>query len=68
VANRIEVIMQVGDLVTYKRKDPLNRFSYQIGLVVGKCPIIELDDWFIVQWGTGAKFAENRRFLKLVKK
>jgi len=59
--------MQVGDLVTYKRKRKDNKFSYQIGLVVGKCPIIELDDWFIVQWSTGAKFAENRRFLKLVK-
>jgi hypothetical protein len=60
--------MQVGDLVTYKRKRKDNKFSYQIGLVVGKCPIIELGDWFIVQWSTGVRFAENRRFLKLVKK
>ena len=59
--------MQVGDLVTYKRKDPLTRFSYQVGVIVGKCPIIELGDWFVVQWATGANFAENRRFLKLVK-
>jgi len=60
--------MKTGDLVTYKRKDPHNRFSDQIGVVVGKCPIIELGDWLVVQWSTGAKFAENRRFLKLVKK
>ena len=60
-------MFKVGDLVTYKRKDPLNRFSDQIGVVVGKCPIIELGDWFVVQWSTGVKFAENRRFLKLVK-
>jgi len=59
--------MKTGDLVTYKRKDPLNRFSYQVGVIVGKCPIIELGDWFVVHWSTGAEFAENRRFLKLVK-
>ena len=59
--------MKTGDLVTYKRKDPLNKFSDQIGVIVGKCPN-GLGDWFIVQWATGSKFAENRRFLKLVKK
>jgi len=59
--------MKTGDLVTYKRKDPHNGFSHQVGLVMGRCPIIELDDWLLIQWTSGAKFAENRKLLKLVK-
>ncbi len=59
--------MRVGDLVEYKRKRKDNRFSYKVGVVVGNCPIIELDDWYVVEWTCGARFSENRRFLKLVK-
>ena len=59
--------MQVGDLVTYKRKDPRNKFSNQVGVIVGTCPIIELDDWCVVEWACGVRFSEHRKFLELVK-
>jgi|TARA_R110002167_G_scaffold151324_1_gene345247 hypothetical protein len=59
--------MKTGDLVIYKRQRKDNRFSYQVGLVVGRCPVIKYDEYLVVQWSSGAKFAEHRRFLKLVK-
>jgi len=59
--------MQVGDLVTYKRKRKDNRFSYEIGVVVGKCPVKNFGHYILIQWGSGARFSEHRKFLQLVK-
>jgi len=59
--------MQVGDLVTYKIKRKDNRFSYEIGVVVGKCPVKNFGHYILIQWGSGARFSEHRKFLELVK-
>lgn len=60
-------MFKVGDLVRYKIKDPHNSFSYKIGVVLGNCPIIKIDKWFVIEWTCGVRFSEHRKFLKLVK-
>ena len=60
--------MQVGDLITYNRKDPRNKFSYEIGVIMGKCPLIGLENYFDILWTCGTRFSEHRKFLQLVKK
>ena len=59
--------METGDLVTDKEKDPLNRFSSQIGVVVGRCPVKDFGHYILIQWGSGVRFSEHRKFLELVK-